>query len=174
MKLKLDLHTHCQEAMSYTGASPSSARRILQAVKAKGLDGIAITEHNKTDFAFKIREIIEKELGSEIIIIPGQELDTPTIQLVELYFPERLVFTFLAHPGFPSPIEVESYLGQVQGIEIRNGAHELDLNMARMEALARRYNLLLLSNSDAHDLQDIGSYYNVIEMEEIRKRARRG
>ena len=174
MKLKLDLHTHCKEALFYAEANLESALSILQAVKAKGLDGIAITEHHDADFGHRIKEIIEKELGREILIIPGQERDVLRSQLVELYLPEGLVFTFLAHPGWPWPIKIENYLDhQVQGVEIENGLHRLNLDSGKIEALAQKHDLLLLSNSDAHSLRDVGYHYNVIDIEELTRRARR-
>ena len=171
MKLKLDLHTHCQEALLYAPASLETAERIVAAITAKGLDGIAITEHENADFGHRIKQIVDDHLGGQVLIIPGQEADVPRAQIIELYLPGGLTFKFLAHPGFPWPIDAENYVGQIQGIEIDNGLHGLAIDRARLEALAVKYDLLLLSNSDAHSLQDIGDYYNEVDLEELCRRA---
>jgi hypothetical protein len=44
-KLKLDLHTHCREATACPTPTLSTVKRIVAAVKSRGLDGVAITEH---------------------------------------------------------------------------------------------------------------------------------
>ncbi|HEX77746.1 MAG TPA: hypothetical protein G4O03_04960 [Dehalococcoidia bacterium] len=171
MRLKLDLHTHCQEALFYAQPTLETAQRIVEAVKAKGLDGIAITEHENAAFGYKIKELVEEHLGKPIIIVPGCEVDVARAQIVELYFPEGLVFRFLAHPGYPWSIRIEDYLDQIQGIEVDNGLHRVALDLDKIDALAQKYDLLLLSNSDAHSLQAIGEYYNYIDLEELRRRA---
>jgi hypothetical protein len=43
--LKIDLHTHCREATACPTPTFEIVKRILAAVKRKGLDGIAVTEH---------------------------------------------------------------------------------------------------------------------------------
>ncbi|MBI2877560.1 MAG: hypothetical protein HYY20_11835 [Candidatus Tectomicrobia bacterium] len=40
--------------------------------------------------------------------------------------------------------------------------------------LARRRQLLLLANSDAHTLNDLGRYFNEISLEELCQRVRQG
>ncbi len=40
--------------------------------------------------------------------------------------------------------------------------------------LAGKHNLILLSNSDAHSLSDIGTFYNEIDIADLTTRARAG
>ena len=72
-KLKLDLHTHCLEALR-TKPTVDAVRQIVDAVKAKGLDGLAITEHWNKDYGFRAKEILEEHFPGEIVLIPGQEI----------------------------------------------------------------------------------------------------
>jgi len=170
MKLKLDLHTHCCEATGYREPTVEIVGRILERIKVRELDGIAITEHHNKDYGFKVKEIVERFFGNGVLIIPGQEIDVRSHQQeVELYLPDGSTFRFLAHPGYPS----NSYtVENVQGIEIDNDVHDGDINKAKVQTLAEKHGLLLLSNSDAHWLSDIGRYYNEISLEELYARAK--
>jgi predicted metal-dependent phosphoesterase TrpH len=170
MKLKLDLHTHCLEATNYAKPDIFLARKIINIVKAQGLDGIAITDHAElgSGFAYRIKEIIDNTLQKEIIIIPGQEIRQGLEHIVELFLPDNSIFRFLAHPGSALNPWLEQPNG-LHGLEIDNGSYFVDKD--RAEQLAQRYDLLLLSNSDAHSLSDIGQYYNEIDLEELQDRA---
>ena len=89
-KLKLDLHTHCFEALDFPIPSVEVVSRIVAAVEESGLDGIAITEHNTVWYGFRARDIAEQVLNSEVLIIPGLERDIKltarlSVQVVELY-----------------------------------------------------------------------------------------
>ena len=76
MKLKLDLHTHCQEATGYAAATPQIVEKILDRCVARGLDGIAITEHWSSRYAYQVLEIKAAHFpDSNVIIIPGKEAD---------------------------------------------------------------------------------------------------
>ncbi|MDY6967423.1 MAG: PHP domain-containing protein [Spirochaetota bacterium] len=172
MLLKLDLHTHCYEATE--SSSIETVEKIINAVKASGLDGIAITEHADKNYAYKVKEIVEDYFNNEILIIPGQEIytDLVYIQVVELYLPGDVTFKYIPHPyhiyDFFRYFNGHSYM--IHGIEIDNYQHDWEmkkLNKDRIYQLAEEYNLMLLSNSDAHSLNNIGRYYNEIELEEL-------
>ena len=169
LKLKLDLHTHCMEATRFAPPSVDIVSQIVAKIKARGLDGIAITEHNHKDYGFRVKDIVERYFNNEVLIIPGQEVDIGLRQEVELYLPNNSTFRFLAHPGFPYASE-PFIIDNVQGIEIENGLHPIDKR--RVRELAEGNHLLLLSNSDAHDLDKIGVYYNEIDLEELYARAK--
>ena len=180
--MKLDLHTHCREATACPTPSIDIVKRIVAAVKAKGLDGIAVTEHYTSAYAYKVKEIVDQHFGGEITIIPGREIDKMylgidrgVVHVVELFLPGELTFRFIAHPGHPYARDLGSRIdGDIHGIELRNPSHdgEMDENMIRR--LAEEHDLLLLCNSDAHSLGDIGTYYNEIDIEDLCLRARAG
>ena len=78
------------------------------------------------------------------------------------------MFRFLAHPGdpyYPGPVPINN----VQGIEIKNAMHFANEKIARRAA--EEHNLMLLKNSDAHHMEDIGRYYNEITIDELYTRA---
>jgi len=170
MKLKLDLHTHTYEATGYHDPPVEIVKRIVDQIKARRLDGIAITEHHDKDYGFRVKEMVEQFFDNEVLIIPGQEIDVGWRQQeVELYLPNGSTFRFLAHPGYPS----NSYVvNNVQGIEIDNVMHEWEIDKSKVREVAEKHGLLLLSNSDAHYVSDIGRYYNEISLEELYARAK--
>jgi histidinol phosphatase-like PHP family hydrolase len=179
--LKIDLHTHCREATSCSTPTPDIVRRIVSAVKARGLDGIAVTEHYTHDYAYQVKEIVHQYFNDEILIIPGKEMDHVFLgiekglfHLVELYLPGGATFRFIAHPGHPHIRDLSSHIdGNIHGLELRNPSHDDEMDGQMIRELARKHDLLLLTNSDAHSLSDIGHYYNDIDIEDLSSRAKR-
>jgi len=180
--VKLDLHTHCREATAGATPTPAIVKRIVAAVKARGLDGIAMTEHYTDSYGREVKEIVERHLDGAIVVIPGKELDMMltgremgVIHVVELCLPGDVTFRFIAHPGYPYVRDLDSHIdGSVHGIELGNAAHRDDMDEQEIRRIAKKHNLLLLSNSDAHDLRDIGTFFNEIEIEELVARASAG
>lgn len=172
MKLKFDLHTHCLEATGFARPDADVVQKIVASVKGKGLDGIAVTDHGMKHYGFQIKELAESYLDKEVIIIPGQEIDRVFQHVVELYLPDGSVFRFVAHPGYPSNRWAEDgRLDDIHGVEIANGNWSVDKELVR--EVARKHDLLLLSNSDAHQLDSIGLYYNEVDLQELSERANR-
>lgn len=179
--MKLDLHTHCREATACPNPTPDIVGRIVSAVKARGLDGIAITEHYTYTYAYQVRDIVHQYFNDEILIIPGKEMDKVFLgidkglfHLVELYLPGDATFRFIAHPGHPYIRDLGSHIdGGIHGLELRNPSHDDDMDDEMIRALAEKHDLLLLTNSDAHSLADIGHYHNEIDLEELCSRAKR-
>jgi histidinol phosphatase-like PHP family hydrolase len=169
LKLKLDLHTHCLEATGMMQPSDDVVRRIVERARERGLDGLAVTEHWNRPYGVGVRDIARRLYGESILIIPGHEIGRGGREIVELFLDERLVFRFVAHPrdrhSFDGGFE------RIHGIEIQNGMHYYEIDRQRVRAEAEEHGLLLLENSDAHDLNDIGSYYNEIEWDELVRRA---
>lgn len=174
MKLKLDLHTHPFE-LPYVPLSKVTSDGILKdvvaTVKAKGLDGIAITEHHIKEYGTKAKEIISEYFNNDIIIIPGCEIETSGLQLVELYLPGNVCFRFIPHPIYPSYFSAYNF-SQIHGIEIENYQYDQFIDRQKVKALAEEHGLLLLSNSDAHNLADIGRHYNIVEIDDLYLRAK--
>jgi predicted metal-dependent phosphoesterase TrpH len=180
--LKLDLHTHCREATASPSPTPDTVERIVAAVKAGGLDGIAITEHYTERYAYNVKEIVDRHFRDEILVVPGQELDRMffgrergVFHVVELYLPDDVTFRFIAHPGHPYVRDLDSQIdGSIHGIELKNPLHADEMEEEAIRELAGKHNLILLTNSDAHTLRDIGVFYNEIDLEQLSARARAG
>lgn len=171
--MKLDLHTHCFEATGMvTHPSVDLVKKILKKVKNRGLDGIAITEHEDKDYGYRVKRIVEGNLGNQILIIPGREVAVKEMgwaEMVELFLPDGSIFRFLPHPSYPYPGDngFEYDIDLLHGIEIGNALHDRQINKEKVEEVSKRYNLALLRNGDAHTLDDIGLSYTEISLEEL-------
>ena len=80
---KADLHIHT--CLSPCGDLDMSPRKIVQTAKEKGLDIIAITDHNSTRNVKTCVEIGEK---SGLFVIPGCEVNTQEEVHCLCYFPD--------------------------------------------------------------------------------------
>lgn len=170
--MKLDLHTHCFEATCVYKPTPESVEKIVAAARARGLDGIGITEHYNKAYGYRVRDIVEQHFPGQMLIIPGQEIDKGRLHVVELYLPGGRTFRFVAHPGYPRTDDFTADIdGSLHGIEVRNPTHDDVMDQQAIRDAAVKHNLLLLSNSDAHFLSDIGKYHNEITLEELCARA---
>ncbi len=170
--MKLDLHTHCFEATCVYKPTPESVEKIVAAARARGLDGIGITEHYNKAYGYRVRDIVEQHFPGQMLIIPGQEIDKGRLHVVELYLPGGRTFRFVAHPGYPRTDDFTVDIdGSLHGIEVRNPTHDDVMDQQAIRDAAVKHNLLLLSNSDAHFLSDIGKYHNEITLEELCARA---
>jgi histidinol phosphatase-like PHP family hydrolase len=168
--LKLDLHTHCFELTRYSEISIRLIDKLVKCIKAKGLDGIAVTEHNNSDYGYKVKEIVEDKFSNEVLIIPGQEINIWPVQIVELYLPDQSTFRFLAHPGYPA--DYSDGIGDLHGIELYNPLHDWHIDQQKVKETAQRYQLFLLANSDAHTMDDIGIYFNELSLEKLSARTK--
>jgi predicted metal-dependent phosphoesterase TrpH len=63
--LKIDFHVHT----NYSGDSSITLKQVVSFTKKRGLDGVAITDHNTVEGALKLK-------NKEILIIPGIEVST--------------------------------------------------------------------------------------------------
>ncbi len=167
--MKLDLHTHCLEATGVVYPDKKMVELILTAVKAAGLDGIAVTEHDNIDHGYRIKQLADEFFPGQILVIPGREIRQGFNHVVELHLPEKAVFRFIAHPG-NLRISCPENLDDIHGIEIENGNQVINEDTIR--EFAKQHHLLLLSNSDAHSLSDIGRHYTDVEIEELCARAK--
>lgn len=168
--LRLDLHTHCFELIRYSEISIDLVARLIGTIKAKGLDGIAITEHHNSDYGYKVKEIVEHSFAGEVLIIPGQEINVWPVQFVDLYLPDNKTFRFLAHPGYPS--DYFDGMEGLHGIELHNPLHDWHIDKQKVREIAHKHQLLLLANSDAHSIEEIGTYYNEFSLECLSRRVK--
>ena len=161
-----------QEATRFAHPTVAVVEEIVAAIKAKGLDGVAITDHDSklVHYPYRVKEIVEQHFQNEVLIIPGREINRQVMHVVELFLPGKLTFRFIAHPGYPISKYWDEHLDGIHGLEINNGMNPI--NKEKVRELAKKHDLLLLSNSDAHRLEDIGKYYNEIDLEELLDRAR--
>jgi len=176
LTVKLDLHTHIWEAFNFKPPSLEIAEKVVAQIKARGIDGIAITDHHNKDWSFEFRDLVEQHFPGEVIIIPGWEIEVrppespfDEYQIAELFLPDGGVFRTYCHPGYYSPnILIE---GGVHGIEIDNYIHNWHIRKPLVQDVADAHGLLILEVSDAHNLENIGLRFTELEMEDLYRRS---
>ena len=177
--MNIDLHVHTLER-SY--CARSSEEDHIRAAIARGLDAIAITDHDRLVPSERLADLnaryapfrvfggIEVNSGSEHLLVLGVhdsalEDETWTYPDLHAFVEARGGFLALAHP-----FRFHDYIGA--DVE-RFPPHALELCShntprqaePRIRALATRLGVPLLSNSDAHHTSEIGVYYNVLDGE---------
>ncbi len=176
MKVKLDLHTHIWEAFNFQPPNESMAEQVLGQIKARGIDGIAITDHHNKDWAFEFKDLVDRCYPGEVIIIPGWEIEVrppqnpfAEYQVAELFLSDGSTFRSYCHPGYYSPeIIIED---GIHAIEIDNYIHNWHIRKQQVAELAQAHDLLILEVSDAHNLENIGLRYTELELDELYRRA---
>jgi predicted metal-dependent phosphoesterase TrpH len=167
--LKLDLHVH-------TAGSPDAHTRIRDLpgiIRAKGLDGVAVTEHNNFD----------PPSFSDVLIIPGVEISSRDGHVLALgvreEIPPRLTadetITRIHDQGgiaiIPHPYDLVSERVKIARLKVRPDAVEtmnadaLSFRLSNWFATrdARKFGLPEVGGSDSHIPQTIGDVYTVID-----------
>jgi predicted metal-dependent phosphoesterase TrpH len=167
--LKFDLHVH-------TVRSPDAHTKIEDLpsiIKAKGLDGIAITEHNNFD----------PPSFSDVIILPGIEVSSKEGHVLGLgvreKIPSRLSadetiqrihnqggVAIIPHPYDPvcECVKIRELKEHPDAVEVIN-ADALSFHISRWfaERDAHKFNLAKVAGSDSHIPQTIGDSYTIIQ-----------
>jgi len=168
--LKIDLHIHT----CYSPDAVTTLKEVIIYSKKRGLDGVAITDHDTLAGALKLQ-------NSDLIVIPGIEITTIHGHLLALNvttpIPPKLDINetiqriheadgiaVAAHPTIfyksASILQTASY----DAIEVMNSAAvPFQLFTYLNKKLATRLNLPQTAGSDSHYAPEIGAAYTVIE-----------
>ncbi len=174
--IKIDLHTH-SIASKDGGITPEQYADIL---KNEKLDIIAITDHDRIDFA----QGLQKALGSDKIIV-GEEISTAVGDVIGLYL------TDIIEPGLsikdtidrvhaqggivyiPHPFEsirkgisreqLDSVSENVDIVEGFNGRAFFQHKSPEATAWARLNGKVVSASSDAHGKSGIGRTYSALQ-----------
>ena len=173
--LKLDLHLHSK----YSDDGMGSPREIIQLIKKKGLDGLAITDHNSIEGSLKALKIAPKDF----IVIPGIEVSTTDGHILGLNIKENIskslsieetVEKIIEIGGIPivphlfrnmSGIKDENLKKihkKIPAIEVYNSCSLPKTNI-KTAKIAKKYNLGGTGGSDSHDLLYAGYAYTIVD-----------
>ena len=172
--MKIDLHVHSKE---YSSCGRSSAEEQISAAIEAGLDAIVFSNHNRLvpqellqQFNFKYEPFrvfggIEIDINSEHLLVLG--IHDPVLERRQLSYPELYKFVrdqggflALAHPfRYSEYIEIAIENFPTDAIELYSNNTPED-EQERIQTVAHRLGLHVLSNSDAHHTTEVGRYYN--------------
>lgn len=173
--LKLDLHIHSQYSEDGTG----TPKEIIKILQKKGLNGMAITDHNTVEGAIKAL----KEAPKDFIAIPGAEISTNNGHILALNIKEDIprnlsveetVDKILNIGGIPivphlfrsmsgiKEEELKIIKDKIPAIEVLNGCSVPQSNL-KVAKVAKKYNLGGTGGSDSHIPEYVGCAYTVFD-----------
>ncbi len=177
LPLKIDLHVHT----CYSDDATSSLEEIIFYAKKKGLNGIAITDHDTLKGARKALKLDNKR---EFMIIPGIEVTTLQGHVLGLnittFIPQNLSLVetvekiheaagiaIAAHPIVFIKSHIKPRIASasnLDGVEVINSsAFPFFLSTRLSQALAERLKLPQTAGSDAHHASEIGTAYTMVK-----------
>ena len=186
---KADLHIHSKYSgiMKYMGLkfpdSVEEPRNIMKHAKKKGLDVIAITDHNTIRGGLETKKL-EKEYGVEVIV--GSEIMTKDGEILGLYLNEEIPKGLSAeetvekiheqgglavapHPYSPicKAIGDKIFKLNLDGVEVFNAYHRDGIvNNIALKKVMKNYHkkpVAFIGNSDGHLAKMVGNGYTKFE-----------
>lgn len=183
--MKIDMHCHSY----YSRDGYSSPEALIRQAQKKGLNGIALTDHNNTKGWQRAQKIAD-ELG--IILIQGEEIkikeNNKTIGEILAYFIEKEInpkgktlqevineihnqngLAVIAHPHhWKKPFKrLEECKNIVDAVEAFNARSQSKKGDALSLSFAQKNNLPITAGSDCHNAFEIGSSYIEVEAKTI-------
>lgn len=173
--MKIDCHNHSY----WSKDGLSSPEKLIKEALKKGLDGIAITDHDTID---GWPEAIEaaKKLNSFLIL--GQEITTEKGDLLGLFLVKKVEsrkfseaareirkqggVAILPHPfHYPENFQgkIKDFVKEIDGLEVFNSRGPISFFDRKARQLAEAHNLAFFGGSDAHSKQMSGNAYTEAE-----------
>ena len=176
--MKFDLHVHS----CYSKDSNASLDDILEYASKNGLDGFAICDHDVIEGGIECSRRA-KEIGSDMIVIPGVEISSSKGHILVLGIREPI------EPGLspedtikkarrqgavviiPHPFKASSHgLGYVEGldidaVEVLNSRCVTDGPNNKARNVAQELGLPMVGGSDSHEAEMVGRSYTNIDAE---------
>jgi len=170
------MHTH------YSPDATTTLRQVIQYAKKRGLDGVAITDHDTVTGALRLAK------QRKLLVIPGMEIETPKGHILALNIrkpvgkPPDATLTLskvieniheadgtavIAHPasvlksGLGNKILSETDLDAIE--VVNSAAFPFFLSTYLSKRLAQQLRLPQTAGSDSHHPQEIGKAYTLID-----------
>ena len=174
MQLKIDLHVHTQ----YSYDSLITPKELVFYAKKRGLDGVAVTDHDRLDGALKIAK------ETDFLIVPGMEISSLDGHVIGLNLREPI-------PSGLSVDETVDKIHELGGIAIachsvtffkgslgghinskfdaveviNSSAFPFKYSVRRSREIASRLGISRVAGSDAHYGPEIGHAYTLVDAE---------
>jgi predicted metal-dependent phosphoesterase TrpH len=168
--MRYDLHVHT----NHSRCSNAEPIAILKAAKEKGLDGIAITDHDCIEGALEVKKL-NRDKRFEVIV--GEEVTTEKGHILCYYVKERIrpgklaavikkateqkAIIAPAHPYdfFRQEADrkaIKRYLSRIHAIETYNSRSPVPFFNDWADRLAKQLGLAAIAGSDAHFPYEVG------------------
>jgi len=173
--LKLDLHLHSK----YSDDGMGSPSDIIKLIKKKGLNGVAITDHNTIEGSLKALKIAPKNF----IVVPGLEISTADGHILGLNIRENISKSLTVEETVEKIIDLggiaivphlfrnmsgiknenlKKIHKKIPAIEVYNSCSLPKTNI-KTARIAKKYDLGGTGGSDSHDLLYAGYAYTIVD-----------
>jgi hypothetical protein len=169
--MKIDLHVHSD----YSDDAVDSPKKIIKYAKKKGLNGVAIVDHNNVAGGLK-GFVIAKKM-KDFVVIPGIEISSAEGHILALNVKENIpkklsveetlkkIINLGGVPILPHPYRMISGCGEKDaekftGIEVFN-SRSIGWENKKSESLAEKLDIGKTGGSDAHSANELG--YGITE-----------
>ena len=175
MQIRADLHVHT----TYSSDSLITPNDLIHFAKKRGLNSVAVTDHNSLEGAWKIAE------ETDFLIIPGMEVSSSDGHIVALNVKELIPRGYSAaetvdriHKAGGVAIACHPYVigkgclkeavcSTFDAVEVINArAFPFKRSVKKAEEKTKQLRLSRVAGTDAHFGPQIGYGYTVIEAEE--------
>jgi predicted metal-dependent phosphoesterase TrpH len=169
--IRVDLHNHTH----YSPDSILSPRRFVREARRRGLDVVAVTDHNTIRGALVVREISEQP------VIIGEEVKSADGEIIGLFLSEEVPKGLAASEtvarikeqggivGVPHPFDslrsalntdvMLALIGQIDFIEALNARMVFSRHNDKAREFATTHALPTTAGSDAHSPWEVGQCY---------------
>lgn len=175
--MKFDLHIHSTYSDGH-----ADVKEIIKAAKRRGLDGIALTDHDTMRGIPAARRYI-KDQKLDLILIPGIEVTTSEGHLLVLGVdkapekkksPEETIerahdlggIADVPHPYHPFRHAI-GRIPDADAVEVYNSKHLFGLANGRAKFEARRRRMSMVAGSDSHFADTVGLGVTEIDAEDV-------
>lgn len=184
--MKIETHVHTK----YSKDSLLCFWPLYLKCRLRGIDWIAITEHNNADGGLAFQKFCNKR-GNKVHVIVGEEVFTDSGEIIGLYLqhtiapgltPEETIKEIRKQNGVvyvPHPYDekrhktvlaedaIKRNKDLIDCIEYHNGRNISTDYDIKQKAIADKYGLTVVIGSDAHTLMEIGRNYMVCDKNDL-------
>lgn len=181
MKINLEVHTHTK----YSHDSLLNKWFYLIMLKLKGINTVAITDHNEIKGAIELKKFLKKY---NISVIIGEEIFTEKGEVIGLFLQKKIEpglsiretmleikeqggIVYIPHPydekrhnSVLPETEISENIDLIDIIEVHNGRNIKKTFSEKQLVIGNRFpHVHQLVGSDAHTFIELGRNYNIIE-----------
>ncbi|MFH1445424.1 MAG: CehA/McbA family metallohydrolase [Nanoarchaeota archaeon] len=191
MRFELHCHSHYSEGTKIVLEAPQSPRELIRTAKKKGLDGLALTDHDTTK---GWKQASEEAKKLKMVFIPAVEISTKSGHVLGLglnstikkgisldetldKIKEQGAVSVAAHPFDIRGMGIRTEIRKTDAVEVFNAFSFDKVSNRLTEKHAKRLGLSMTVGSDAHSLGMLGSAVNIINarsLDGILKKIKKG
>jgi len=164
--MKVDIHSHT----IFSDDSFNTLSRFTKVVKKRGLDCIAVTDHNEIEGATQIEKL------ADFKVIIGEEILTTEGEIIGLFLKKQIPplmdlantinaikaqhgLVYLPHPHKMDEEKITEHIDAIDIIEVYNGRNLKKKHNLFAKNLAKKYQKAAAAGSDSHTPFEIGRTY---------------